>query len=43
MEASEVKGRLSTTGEQVTDPKGYQSALGVSVIVEDVTETHDHP
>lgn len=30
-------------GEEVTDPKGDQSAVGVSVIVEDVTETHDHP
>lgn len=43
MEASEVKGRLSAAGEEVTDPKGDQSALGVSVIVEDVTETRDHP
>lgn len=42
VEASEVKGRLSIAGEEVTDPNGDQSALGVSSIVEDITETRAH-
>lgn len=42
METSEVKGRLSIAGGEVTDPKGDQSALGVSIIVEAITETRDH-
>lgn len=33
MEASEVKGRLSTAGEEVTDPKGDQSALGCQLLL----------
>lgn len=37
-----MKGRLSTAGKEVTDPKGDQSILEVSIIVEGITEIHDH-
>jgi hypothetical protein len=39
-----VKGRVSTAGKGTvtTDPKGNQSTLGVSLIVEGITEICDH-
>lgn len=33
MEASEGKGRLSAAGEEVTHPKGDQSALGCQLLL----------